>query len=117
MSRIVEDNPCLGQSDAVDWTFVLSRITQFRFVLYVLDEFLHFENKFEFRKMNALLAPRLLEITVADPLGDASMLVNEMWFLLFLQIVYSYYLEWNILTLLLRLTQMARLFFRIRFFV
>jgi hypothetical protein len=57
--------------------------------------------------MEALLSPTLLKITSADPLGHSSFLVSELWFLLFLQIVYSYYLDWNILTLFIRLAQMV----------
>jgi hypothetical protein len=58
--------------------------------------------------MEVLLSPTLLQITSGDPLGHSSLLVSELWFLLFLQIVYSYYLDWNILVLFIRLAQLVR---------
>jgi hypothetical protein len=59
--------------------------------------------------MNVLTSPSLFQLTAKDPLGDSSILVGELWFLLFLQIVYSYYLEWNIFSLAIRLSQMVPL--------
>jgi hypothetical protein len=57
--------------------------------------------------MNVLMSPSLFQLTATDPLGDSSILVGELWFLLFLQIVYSYYLEWNVFSLAIRLAQMV----------
>jgi len=58
-------------------------------------------------EMDRLASSSILRITVADPLDNPLFLVRELWFLLFLQFVYSYYLEWNFLTLLIRVTQVG----------